>query len=136
MVENKRKIMAVQDAKVDLPLRLQGEAPWTIAYRNVDGSGGLLQKVARNGNDVLTVSSKGVYEIVDVSDSQCPGTIDPQSSTFEVDWFPRPEISIVPSDGICTAPSGFVKRDVCEGDIDGFEVNLRGRFPVPHPASR
>ncbi|KAL2752213.1 hypothetical protein ACRALDRAFT_2045012 [Sodiomyces alcalophilus JCM 7366] len=129
MIENKKKVMAVQDAKVDLPLRLQGEAPWTISYRNVDGSGGLLQKVARSGNDAITVSSKGVYEIVDVSDSQCPGTIDPQSSTFEVDWFPRPEISIVPSEGISTAPSGFAKRDVCEGDIDGFEVNLQGSAP-------
>lgn len=128
MIENKRSIMAVEHAKVNLPMRLQGEAPWTVSYRNVDGDGETLKKVATNGNDVLAVKSKGAYEIVDVSDAQCPGTIDTQASRFEVDWYPRPELSLVPAEGIAPSGSAFAKRDVCEGDIDGFEVNLQGKL--------
>ncbi|KAH7349595.1 nucleoporin Pom152 [Plectosphaerella cucumerina] len=128
LVENKRTVMAVEDAKVNLPLRLQGEAPWTISYRNVD-TGKTLQKIAHNGNDFLPVQSKGVFEIINVVDKQCPGSVDPQGSQFAVDWFPRPDISLVPAEGITAGTSGFIKRDVCEGDIDGFEVNLQGSAP-------
>lgn len=127
-IENRRTVMAVEDAQVNLPLRLQGEAPWTISYRNI-ATGKTLQKVARNGNDYLSVQAKGVFEIINVVDKQCPGSVDAQASQFSVDWFPRPDISMVPAEGISAGDGGFVKRDVCEGDIDGFEVNLEGKCP-------
>ncbi|KAL9946954.1 hypothetical protein D7B24_000761 [Verticillium nonalfalfae] len=129
LAEKKQKVMAVEDAKVNLPLRLQGEAPWTISYRNLHGNGEVLQKVATKPNDQIVVKSKGTYEIVDVTDKQCPGTVDPQASRFEVDWYARPEISLVHSDTISPATSGFTKLDVCEGDIDGLDLNLAGASP-------
>ncbi|KAM0322432.1 hypothetical protein ACHAQA_009499 [Verticillium albo-atrum] len=129
LVENKQKLMSVEDAKVNLPLRLQGESPWKITYRNLEGNGELLQKLANKPNDHIVVKSKGTYEIVDVSDKQCPGTVDPQASRFEVDWYSRPEISIVQSDTISSNAPGFAKHDVCEGDIDGLDVNLAGASP-------
>lgn len=131
VVENQRHIMAVEDARIKLPLKLQGEAPWKVSYRNGE-TGEVIQRTARSANDVLEVKSKGVYQIVDVSDQQCPGIVDPQASTFSVDWFPRPEISLVQADGISPSSNGYKKRDVCEGDIDGFEVNLQGMFWTWH----
>ncbi|KAF9873593.1 hypothetical protein CkaCkLH20_09052 [Colletotrichum karsti] len=128
MIENKRRIMAVENTKVDLPLRLQGDGPWTVSYRNVDSGDVILKKTAKNANEILAVKARGTYEIVDVSDS-CPGTVDPQASRFEVGWYPRPEITLVQSDTITSEASVFVKRDVCEGDIDSFEVNLKGSAP-------
>ncbi|KXH54177.1 hypothetical protein CSAL01_09767 [Colletotrichum salicis] len=129
LLENKRITKVIEHADVKLPLRLQGEGPWTVSYRNVDGSDEIYEKVLRNGNDVLPVRSRGTYEIVNVKDNQCPGVVDPQASKFEVDWYPRPEITVVPSDTLTLDKGKFVKRDVCEGDIDAFEVNLKGSAP-------
>lgn len=126
LIEQKNTIMAVQDTSLPLPLRLEGEAPWTIRYRNLNESGSDLTKTATAPNDHLVVKSRGVYEIIDVKDNQCQGIVDKPASRFEVDWFPRPEISLVQTESVTSARDGFVKQDVCEGDIDGFEVNLRG----------
>ncbi|KAF4822186.1 Nucleoporin POM152 [Colletotrichum tropicale] len=128
LVENKRNIMAVENTKVDLPLRLQGDGPWTLSYRNVEAGDVILKKTARNANEILTVKSRGTYEIIDVADS-CPGIVDPQASQFKVDWYPRPEIKLVQTDTITSDAAAFVKRDVCEGDIDSFEVSLKGSAP-------
>ncbi|KAF5629854.1 hypothetical protein F52700_7525 [Fusarium sp. NRRL 52700] len=128
-VEHKQKIMAVEDTHLRLPLRLEGEPPFEISYRNLNGNGEVLTKRANNANDNLLVKSQGVYELVDVRDSQCPGSVVPTASQFEVGWFPRPEISIVESPSITADGNTLVKQDICEGDIDGFEVNLKGSPP-------
>jgi nucleoporin POM152 len=126
LVENKRKIMAVESTKIRLPLRLQGVGPWSISYRNNDGQA--VPKTFHSGNDELLVLSRGVYEILDVSDNQCKGIVDPKASTFEVDWYPRPQIALLPTDSVSRSPEGYyVKQEVCEGDIDGFDVSLKGR---------
>lgn len=129
LIEQKNYISAVEDASVQLPLRLQGEPPWTIQYQNLNESGSVHTKTANTANDHIVVKSRGVYEIVDVKDNQCQGTVDTQASTFRVDWFPRPEISVVQTGSITKGKGGFIKQDVCEGDIDGFEVSLQGSPP-------
>jgi nucleoporin POM152 len=127
-IENKFKITAVEDSGINLPVRLQGVGPWTVSYRNMNGSNIVVDRVLRSGNANLMVKSRGIYEIVGVSDNQCPGTVDPKASTFEVDWYPRPQISVVSSESISQDPSGVaVKQEVCEGDIDGFEIALQGK---------
>ncbi|KAK9415913.1 hypothetical protein SUNI508_10042 [Seiridium unicorne] len=129
VIENKKTTTVVEDAKVNIPLKLSGEAPWRVTYRNIDGSRGEQTTIARSNNDFLEVGERGTFEIVDVSDNKCHGQIDPKSSTFEVNWFPRPELALVPADSISQKGDGFVKQNVCEGDIDGFEVALKGSPP-------
>ena len=135
LLENRRNIRVIEDAKINLPLRLTGVGPWNVAYRNLNDESRILNKTLQNDNDILDVREQGVYEIIDVYDGQCHGTIDPRASTFEVDWFPRPELSLVSGDSIAEQHGKFVKQDVCEGDIDGFEINLKGRMPrrTPYP---
>lgn len=130
LLDGRFKTMAVEDAKVNLPVRLSGEGPWSIAYKNLDDgeNARALQKTLKSGNDFLPVHKSGVYEIVDVSDNQCVGTVDPKAAQFEVNWFPRPELSLVQAASIHEGPGRFIKNDVCEGDIDGFEVGLSGKF--------
>ncbi|KAF5003394.1 hypothetical protein FDECE_10051 [Fusarium decemcellulare] len=128
-VEHKQKITAVEDTPLRLPLRLQGEAPFTISYKNLDGSGEVMTKHASSANDFLFVRSRGTYELIDIRDHQCPGSIEPTAAKFEVDWFPRPKISLIESPSITPSDSLFIKQDICEGDIDGFEVNLKGSPP-------
>ncbi|CAL3971721.1 unnamed protein product [Diplocarpon coronariae] len=129
-LEGKLTTVEVEGREISLPLRLTGRAPWAIKYHNLDDpSGKVLQKIAKTTNDMVQVNQRGTYEILEVFDDQCPGTVDPAASTFKVDWFPRPQIRM--ADTAVLIPDGkkFHKREVCEGDIDVVEVNLIGSPP-------
>jgi nucleoporin POM152 len=127
-LEGKHKTVEVEGRQVDLPLRLTGRSPWTIRYRNMNESSKvILEKTARSTNDIIRVNQRGTYEILDVSDDQCPGTVDPTASKFEVDWFPRPQIKLADTAVLIPEGKKFKKREVCEGDIDAVEVNLIGK---------
>jgi nucleoporin POM152 len=127
-LEGKYKTIEVEGRRVELPLRLTGRPPWIVKYRNLnDTAGKIVENTAKSTNDIIRVEQRGTYEILDVSDDQCPGTVDPTASRFEVDWFPRPQIRL--ADTAVLIPDGkkYLKRDVCEGDIDAVEVNLIGK---------
>lgn len=127
-LDGKHKTTEIEDREISLPLRLTGRPPWTIKYRNInDISGEILQKKAKSTNDVIKIKQRGTYEILEVSDDQCPGTVDPLASTFEVEWLPRPQIKL--ADTAVLVPDGdqYVKREVCEGDVDAVEINLVGK---------
>ena len=130
LLEQKNSIMAVEDTSLQIPLRLQGEGPWTIRYRNMNDSSAIRTEEAKSANHNLVVKSRGVYEILDIRDGECQGTVDTTASSFQVDWFPRPEISVVETDSIKAVKNGFVKQEICEGDIDGFEVKLQGELKL------
>ena len=126
-IDGKHKTVEVEGRQIDLPLRLTGRSPWTIRYRNMNDSSKALEKTVRSTNDIIRVNQRGTYEILEVSDDQCPGSVDSKASTFEVDWFPRPQIKL--ADTAVLIPDGkrYLKREVCEGDIDAIEVNLIGK---------
>ncbi|KAH9210078.1 hypothetical protein DL95DRAFT_526490 [Leptodontidium sp. 2 PMI_412] len=129
-LEGKHKTVEIEGKQIALPLRLTGRAPWSIKYRNLDDpSGTILEQSARLTNDVVKVNQRGTYELLEVSDDQCPGTVDPAASQFDVEWFPRPKIRIADSAVLIPDGDKYVKREVCEGDIDAVEVNLIGSAP-------
>lgn len=130
VLDNKKSVTIVEDATIGLPLRLSGTAPWQVKYRNLETGGEPQIRIAKSGNDVIDAKSKGTYEIIEVSDSQCPGIVDARASKFEVGWFSRPELSLVTGDGISTTTKDhvFQKEDICEGDIDGFDIALQGKL--------
>jgi len=127
-IEGKFKTVEVEGKPVDLPLRLTGRAPWNIKYRNLnDKSGKISEKTARSKNDFIKVVDGGVYEILEVFDDQCPGTVDPAASKFAIDWLPRPQIKLSETAVLIPDGSKYVKREVCEGDVDAVEVALFGK---------
>lgn len=130
LIDGQFKSMTIEDAQVGLPIRLSGEAPWTVALRNLDEgeNAKITRKTLRSGNDALKVTKRGVYEIVDVVDVKCHGTVDPKASKFEVGWFPRPELKLLQSPSIHEGRGGYIKNEVCEGDMDGFEIGLIGKL--------
>lgn len=128
LIEQKNKVMTIKDAKQSIPLRLQGEGPFEVSYKNLNGSGEVITKPIKDENGVLSVHERGVYQLVDVRDNQCPGSIEPSASTFTVDWFPQPEMAIISGDSVTAAANNrYIKQEVCEGDIDGFELSMSGR---------
>lgn len=124
------KAVAVEGREVEIPLRLSGRAPWNIKYRmEINETGKIMEKVAKSTNDVLRVNQNGKYEILEVSDDQCPGSIEKTSSKFEVEWFPRPYVTLADTAAITFGDGKFVKREICEGDIDTLQVKLIGSPP-------
>lgn len=127
-VDKKRNVLALRHSKVDIPLRLGGERPWTVRYKNLDADSSLQERTFWQQNSVLTVDQEGHYELLEVIDGSCPGSIDPSGKIFDVSWIPRP--SIVAVDGSPIGPEGRIARpEVCQGDDDNIELRLSGNPP-------
>ncbi|KAI1277831.1 hypothetical protein F5Y07DRAFT_361788 [Xylaria sp. FL0933] len=131
LLENRRSATVVESAKFNLPLKLSGDAPWWVSYRNLNSSADTQIRRAQSANDFIEATEEGIYEIVHVDDNQCPGSVDPKANTFELKWFPRPELALVPTESIQPTEQKhkYIKKDICEGDVDGFEVALKGSPP-------
>ena len=129
-LEGKRSIQALEARKIHLPLRLQGESPWTVTYRNRDdATAQLIERTLRDSNDHIEVTAEGTYEIVDVRDAQCPGTVDISGNRFSVSWIPRPSIEISESPLATYIRGAYVKKGVCEGDEDVTDISFTGTAP-------
>ncbi|OOF98503.1 hypothetical protein ASPCADRAFT_42816 [Aspergillus carbonarius ITEM 5010] len=127
-IEKSRKYLALQGSKVDIPVRLSGERPWNVGYRNLDTSSAVLDKTFWQENSVLTVAQEGRYELVGVTDSSCPGSVEQAANVFEVSWIPRPQITAV--DGSPIGSDGHIlKHDICQGEDDSLELRLSGNPP-------
>ncbi|KAK3941200.1 hypothetical protein QBC46DRAFT_383509 [Diplogelasinospora grovesii] len=128
-IENRRKTMAVEGSTVKLPIRLTGEGPWKVSYVNLDDPSKVMEKTVRHDNDFLDVKSRGVFQIKDIWDNQCHGVVDSKASTFEVDWVPRPKLRMMVTPGVHESDGHYVLDPVCEGDVSGFEIDLKGTPP-------
>jgi nucleoporin POM152 len=127
-LEGKYKTTDIAGREIGLPLRLTGRGPWILKYRNLnETTGKIIEKQARSTNDFIKVDRDGIYKILEVSDDQCPGTVDRLASTFEVEWLPRPQIKFADTAVLIPQGQNFFKREVCEGDVDAVEVNLMGK---------
>jgi nucleoporin POM152 len=126
-IEEKRSAQALEDAAVSLPLRLSGQAPWLVKYRNLDASPSrLIEKKVWDENGAISTSQNGRYELVEVFDATCPGNIDESASIFEINWLPRPAVSVPGRTGVGENVS---KRSVCQGDDDILELRMEGKPP-------
>ncbi|KAL5361872.1 hypothetical protein BJX96DRAFT_90590 [Aspergillus floccosus] len=126
-IEKSRSYSALQGSKIDIPLRLSGERPWTVRYK-MDTDSSATEKTFWQENSALTVGQEGRYELLSVSDASCPGSVDPSANAFEISWIPRPRITAV--DGSPVSDSGRLeKRDVCQGVDDSLEIRLSGNPP-------
>ena len=129
-LEGKRSIQALEAKTIHLPLRLQGEPPWTAAYRNRDDPiAQPIVKTLRNSNDHIEATTEGTYELVEVRDAHCPGTIEMSSNQFSVSWIPRPSIAITESPLVQVSKGTHVRKEVCEGDEDATEISFTGTAP-------
>src|SRR5699024_3503247 len=92
-IDRKRTVSALQGSKVDIPLRLSGERPWTVKYKNGDTNNPYIEeKTFWQENSILSVVKDGRYELIGVTDGSCPGSVDKAAKTFDVSWIPRPRV--------------------------------------------
>lgn len=129
-IEGKRHISKVEGKRISLPLKLEGQPPFTVRYRNMDDPSGKIQeKTAGATNDEIMIHERGTYEIMKVDDKQCAGVIDPKASTFEVEWLSRPQIKFPSITALVAEDGKYLKREICEGDIDSVDVRILGAPP-------
>lgn len=129
LLDEKRSALALENSIVKLPLRLSGQAPWTIKYRNLDVSPPTLaHKTLWDENGAIEISQEGRYELVEVSDATCPGVIDQSARLFEISWISRPRLSALDGNSVKEGDS-IAKSEVCEGDNDVMELKLSGNPP-------
>ena len=130
LVEGTRSIYALESKRIELPLRLQGEAPWTLTYRKSnDPARRAIEKELRKINDVIEVSEEGIYEIIHIRDKSCPGLVDESAKDFAVQWISRPRISVIDNPLIEVVGGLRVRKAICEGDEDAIEVSFTGAAP-------
>lgn len=126
-LDGKRTTTTLEGRKINLPLRLEGEHPWQVSYRNLEDPEQIKTATLQASNSFLDISQRGTYELVDVRDRSCPGTVDASAATFDVGWIARPELRFSETAGLVAEGKKQVKREVCEGDVDAMELILAGQ---------
>ncbi|KAG6337069.1 hypothetical protein ID866_2022 [Astraeus odoratus] len=129
--DGRRQTTILEEEEAELPLRLTGDGPWKVKYRHVDSSEATQSAILASPNDYLHVKGRGTYEIVGVSDSQCPGTIVVGENTYEVTWVPRPSAKLSSRTLSTFEPynRSHVLPTICQGQDDYVDLELTGRPP-------
>ncbi|KAL8705544.1 MAG: hypothetical protein Q9201_001361 [Fulgogasparrea decipioides] len=130
LVEGQRSILALEDKLVKLPLRLQGESPYTVKYQNLNqAEDEVTTSRFRNSNDEINVRQAGTYELIQIHDATCPGNVEAAAKRFTVEWIPRPGVQVTESATVEQSQDRFIKRDICEGDEDAIGLSFSGTPP-------
>ncbi|EAU92824.2 nucleoporin Pom152 [Coprinopsis cinerea okayama7 len=129
--DEERYVSITENDEGKLPLRLTGSGPWSVVYRRTDTPSRNITARLLNPNDHITVRHPGTYELLSVNDSQCPGTIASEASTYRVDIIPRPTAKLSPETPATfnTHNGRYTLRTVCEGVSDHVDLELTGRPP-------
>ncbi|KAG9314090.1 hypothetical protein JVU11DRAFT_4871 [Chiua virens] len=126
-----KQVTILEDDETELPLRLTGDGPWTVKYHRTEEPESVRIANLRSPNDYIRVKGKGMYELLEVSDSQCPGLVNAEENEYYVDWVPRPSARLDPQ-----TPSTFetynrshILPPICQGHDDHVDLDLTGRPP-------
>ncbi|KAI7868786.1 hypothetical protein BDF14DRAFT_1790894 [Spinellus fusiger] len=121
-------IEVIEGTSVPLPLRLTGEGPWRLTYRNVEKDKDREQtSVLHNPNDPLVVREEGHYELLKVEDSICKGDV--LLPNYLVRWAERPTLSIPEDQATLNSGGVYVRPPVCRGKSDAFDIAFTGHAP-------
>ncbi|TDL28053.1 hypothetical protein BD410DRAFT_782006 [Rickenella mellea] len=129
--DGKRAVTVLEGDIAQLPLRMSGDGPWRVRYRRSQPPGPATTSIVNTLNDHLRVREKGLYELLEVEDSQCPGSVVENEATFVVDWIPRPIAKLWPGTEVLYESSNgsYIRAPVCEGQEDHVDLELTGRPP-------
>ncbi|KAF5388595.1 hypothetical protein D9757_004684 [Collybiopsis confluens] len=125
-----RHVTVLEQEHTGLPLRLTGESPWKIKYRHTE-TGSVSSVTLKTPNDLLYVRDKGTYEILEIADAQCPGSVIADASQYHVDWIPRPTAKLSQQTPATYEPlnGSYILPPLCEGMDDHVDLELTGRSP-------
>ncbi|TFK64436.1 hypothetical protein BDN72DRAFT_264822 [Pluteus cervinus] len=137
---SERNITLMERSRTMMPLRLTGEAPWRLKYRRQELKELTLSATVTSPIGSIPVSEAGTYELLEVVDNKCSGTILSEASTFQVNWIPRPYVKLA-ADTVMTRDTyneSYILKPVCHNADDHVELDLIGKppFQVSYKISR
>ncbi|GJJ13358.1 hypothetical protein Clacol_007610 [Clathrus columnatus] len=123
--DGQRRLSILQGKRALLPLRLTGDGPWRIKYRRQDDpEAGVMGASLSAPNDYLSVTEAGLYEILEVKDAFCTGSVAPDENTFVVEWVPRPAVQIANTTEVFySSKNGTYIRPAVNLGIPPFQLN-------------
>ena len=85
-------------------------------------------KLLRYTIDSLSSQTKLIFSFWQVTDSQCPGVVLGDGSTYKVGWIPRPSAKLSPStEATYAAHNGsHILQPICEGMNGHVDLDLTG----------
>ncbi|KAI9250213.1 hypothetical protein BDA99DRAFT_564180 [Phascolomyces articulosus] len=125
---NDATVLIAEGEKAKLPLRLTGEGPWQVVYRNLESDMKLPKNlIIRDPNAFLQVRHPGTYKLLEVEDAVCKGDALPPN--YSVRLIDKPRLTIV-EDLVTLREDGvYERRAVCEGVNDAIDVKFIGHGP-------
>lgn len=65
---------------------------------------------------------------IQVNDSQCPGIVISEASTYKVEWIPRPTAKLSSETDATYVPynHSYILKTVCEGISEHVDLDLQG----------
>ncbi|KAH7101362.1 hypothetical protein BKA62DRAFT_703554 [Auriculariales sp. MPI-PUGE-AT-0066] len=131
--DGKREVTVHQGEDARLPLRLTGDGPWKLEYhlKNKPGRKFTERIGANNANAELRVRDSGIFELLEISDKHCPGSIIEPESQYVVNWVPRPSVKLAETTAVTHIPTNdsYIRAPICEGLPDHVDLELTGRAP-------
>lgn len=107
------------------------EQPWRVKYRRREAGSTISTATLKQPNAYLNVNENGLYEITEVHDSQCPGTVYEDASTYEVNWIRRPfaTLSERTKSVYQEHNKSSILPPICQGVSDHVDLDLTGIVP-------
>ncbi|TFK71015.1 hypothetical protein BDN72DRAFT_895988 [Pluteus cervinus] len=137
---SERNVTLMERSTTMMPLRLTGEAPWRLRYRRRELTELTLSATVTSPIGSIPVNEAGTYELLEVVDNKCSGTVLPEFSTFQVNWIPRAYAKLA-ADTVMTRDTyneSYILKPVCHNADDHVELDLIGEppFQVSYKISR
>lgn len=134
LLENANSIKIKQGSFTEIPIKLAGEAPFTVKFQHLNHEGHVLGIYESNFNSnykpFLKLSKEGSYKLVEMHDSHCKGKIENENFQFEVSFLKKPNFVVI--ENLKTAKLSeltFTKERVCQGTESSIDLALSGSPP-------
>ncbi|WWC88087.1 uncharacterized protein L201_002991 [Kwoniella dendrophila CBS 6074] len=122
-----QKVIITEGEVAKAPLRLTGDAPWELTY-SINGKEKKI--TVRDPNNHLSFSDRGIYKIVKIKDAHCEGDISSTDDTFDIDFKPRPSVSLQQTPGVSlSSPNSFKHKGLCAGQEQQVALKFTGQTP-------
>jgi nucleoporin POM152 len=123
-----RTVEITEGSITSLPIRLTGEGPWKVTYRNVElGDKSKVTKHFSDPNASIDVAAIGHYELLNVTDSICRGDV--LGNQYLVKWLDKPTVEILDDQAIQLADGVYERAAVCQGATDSVDIQFSGCNP-------
>lgn len=130
-ISGKSSLSLAEGAAAKLPIHLTGQAPWNARMRGPDGQIRDLRLTSLN--DQVDVKMAGVYEMVEVSDMHCKGSVVPEENRFNIDYIARPQLDLASQDFKSSKGSVYQREAICSGVEDHLILSVQGHGPFNVP---